>query len=201
MNRRSLLALLAAAFVPRRAHATATPRALADATARVTALAKAKKRAFPFAEPSIKIKKKDRVLELYDGKDLVKNYTVALGTTPEGPKTVEGDRKTPEGKYFICWRNDASQFHLFLGLSYPNAADAAAGRKAGLIDAATEKGIAAAEKAKEKPDWYTKLGGAVGVHGGGTGNDWTWGCIALSDEDIDELWAACPVGTPVEIVA
>jgi len=199
MNR-VLASALFSLLLPHAAFAAATPLALQDATMRITAVAKAKKHPFPLAQPSIVIHKKDRVLELFDGKEVVKTYSVALGTNPEGPKTQEGDRRTPEGRYYICWRNDASQFHLFLGLSYPNAADAEAGRKAGLIDAATAKGIAAAQAAKEKPDWYSKLGGAVGVHGGGTGSDWTWGCIALSDEDIDELWTACPVGTPVEIV-
>lgn len=197
--RPTLIALLAF-LVPAAAHATATPRALTDAAARVAALAKAKDRAFPLASPSIVIRKKDRVLELRDGDVVLETIPIALGLTPEGPKRAQGDMKTPEGRYSVCWRNGDSQFHLFLGLSYPNAADAEAGKKAGLVDDTTAKKIRASEAAHEKPDWYTKLGGAVGIHGGGTGRDWTWGCIGLSDEDIDELWAACPVGTPVEIV-
>ena len=202
MNRRRFAAFLSAAVASagRLAHATITPDALRDATDRVKTLAKAKDVIFPLAKPALRIRKKDRVLELRDGDTVIKSVTVALGHSPEGPKRSEGDMRTPEGTYFVCGKNDNSQFHLFLGLSYPNAADAAAGRKAGLIDEATEKKIAAAEKSKEKPDWYTKLGGAVGIHGGGTGEDWTWGCIALENSDIDELWAACPEGTPVEIV-
>lgn len=199
MIRRTLLTLLVL-LLPVAAHATATPQALADAAARVTALAKAKNRAFPLASPSILIKKKDRVLELRDGDVVIKSIPIALGLTPEGPKRAAGDMKTPEGKYSVCWRNSDSQFHLFLGLSYPNAADAEAGKKAGLVDDTTAKKIRASEAAHEKPDWYTKLGGAVGIHGGGTGRDWTWGCIGLSDENIDELWASCPVGTSVEII-
>lgn len=209
MNRRVLVRrlslALAAAAVPlaelaRCARGAASATALASARARLEALAKAKHVAFPFADPSIRIHKAKRTLELRAGDIVVKKLTVALGRSPEGPKRREGDMRTPEGDYFICYRNADSQFHLFLGLSYPNAADAAAARKAGMIDAATEKSLDAAAKAKQKPDWYTAMGGAVGIHGGGTGEDWTFGCIALSDEDVDELWLACPAGTPVKIL-
>ncbi|HVO30912.1 MAG TPA: L,D-transpeptidase family protein [bacterium] len=204
MNRRVFTASLAASLAllarPRLARADIAAASLRDATERVRTLAKAQKLAFPLAHPSVRIRKKERILELRDGDVVLKTCSIALGHSPEGPKTIEGDMHTPEGRYFICYRNEQSQFHLFLGLSYPNAADAEAGRKAGTIDAATAKRIAAAEKAGEKPDWYTRLGGAVGIHGGGTGSDWTWGCIALDEADVDELWAACPEGTPVEIL-
>ncbi len=184
---------------PRIACATTSTEAMLAARARLRAAASSAKLNFPLALPVIHIRKSIRALDLYDGGTLVRTYTVALGLNPEGAKTESGDMRTTEGTYFVCSRNDVSQFHLFLGRSYPKTADAEAARKSGHIDAATAARIARAESARQKPDWSTKLGGAVGIHGGGTGRDWTWGCIALSNEDIDELWCACPVGTKVVI--
>lgn len=199
---RHLLAALAGAFVvgPRLARADSAKEAGLDAArARLRALAKEKKVSFPFAAPRIEIDKSERRLDLFDGDIHLKRYTVALGLSPEGHKQREGDNRTPEGDYFVCYRNYASAFHLFLGINYPNAADAKAGEERGLVDARTAARIGDAEKKGVRPHWGSPLGGAVGLHGGGTGSDWTWGCIALSDEEMDELWAGCPVGTPVRI--
>jgi murein L,D-transpeptidase YafK len=201
LSRRSILFALAGALFPRAGRATETAAALAEAKKRIADAATKKKKSFPLASAAIKVKKADRVLELYDGDTLVKSYTVSLGLNPTGPKREQGDYKTPEGTYYVCSKNDTSQFHLFLGLSYPNGADAKAGLEAKKIDAKTAEQIEAAEKARTTPPWQTALGGAVGIHGGGTGNDWTWGCVALSDEDVNELWEACPAGTPVTISA
>jgi murein L,D-transpeptidase YafK len=124
---------------------------------------------------------------------------VALGGAPVGAKRREGDLRTPEGDYFVCTRNERSRYHLFLGLSYPNASDADAGLTAGIISRMQRDEIARRISAGEAPPWDTPLGGAVGIHGSGAGRDWTLGCIALENSDVDRLWQACPLGTPVRI--
>lgn len=147
----------------------------------------------------IKVYKKVRVLELYGDDKLIGRFKIALGGAPIGDKDKEGDRKTPEGKYYICTRNDKSKYTLFLGLSYPNVEDAQRGLQNGLIDKFVFKEITTEIENKKRPDWSTSLGGAVGIHGGGTSKDWTWGCIAVSDEDIKIIWEYTKMNTPVEI--
>lgn len=147
---------------------------------------------------SIIIDKSDRSLELRRGAEVLARYPVALGD-PLGDKVREGDRKTPEGRFVVVTRNDRSQFHRFLGLSYPNAEDAARGLRDGLIGASEARRIEEAIAAGRQPSWSTALGGAVGIHGGGTGSDWTLGCIALDNVHIDALWPLVPIGTVVLI--
>lgn len=202
MNRRQIVRMLIpAALLSRTAlGATRKDTAIAESKERIKAEIEAAGLAFPLKKPRILIKKKDRTLELFDGDKLVKKYDMSLGLVPDGHKEQQGDYRTPEGTYFICNRNYGSAFHLFLGINYPNTKDAESGVERRLIDAKTAQRMKEAEKAKRQPDWNTKLGGAVGIHGGGVGNDWTWGCIALTDEHIEELWSVCPHGTPVEIV-
>lgn len=147
----------------------------------------------------IKVYKEERKLELYGDNKLIGRFKIALGGAPIGDKDKEGDRKTPEGKYYICTRNDKSKYTLFLGLSYPNEEDAKRGLENGLIDKLVFKEITTEIYNKKRPDWNTPLGGAVGIHGGGTSSDWTWGCIAVSDEDIKIIWEYTKMNTPVEI--
>jgi murein L,D-transpeptidase YafK len=134
----------------------------------------------------ILVEKSPRKLSIFrDGKKL-KSYRVALGRNPVGPKEQEGDMKTPEGIYQIDNRNPQSAFHLALHVSYPSDADTAH---------AAQRGVSA--------------GGEIMVHGikNGLGwvgafhrlHDWTVGCIALTDEEIEELWRVTPNGTPIEI--
>lgn len=148
----------------------------------------------------IEVGKAARELRLFDGDRLVKTYRVALGTNPVAAKAREGDRATPEGTYFICLKNPRSQFHLSLAISYPGPADAERGWRAGLISAQERRAILAAASHHQPPPWHTPLGGEVFVHGGGSAPDWTWGCIALEDADIEDLYARVPVGTPITIV-
>lgn len=134
----------------------------------------------------IVIEKHDRRLTTYRAGAPIKTYRIALGFSPVGHKTREGDGKTPEGVYVIDGRLARSQFHRALHISYPNAADREAARRAGVDP-----------------------GGAIMIHGLGNGwgwldaahrlTDWTAGCIAVTNEEIEELWAAVPDGTPVEI--
>ena len=137
---------------------------------------------------------------LYFDDQPIKEYAVRISQCPDGPKQREGDRRTPEGNYYICYRNNESRFHLFMGLSYPNDHDARTGLEEGLISREKCQEIAEAVSTKARPDWYTPLGGEVGIHGGGINRKGTLGCIALENEDIEELWAATTHGTSVEIV-
>jgi len=130
--------------------------------------------------------KKERTLQLFSDGKVIKSYKVALGGDPIGPKTRQGDHKTPEGVYVLDSRNPHSEFHKSLHISYPSVTDRAAARK---------KGVSA--------------GGEVFVHGLPNGygwvgahhreKDWTDGCIAVTNEEIDEIWLAVPDGTPIEI--
>lgn len=135
---------------------------------------------------SVLILKKDHVLELLAGGKVFKTYKVALGRGGQAPKQKEGDGLTPEGRYVIDARNAESHYHRALHVSYPNAEDRQRAAKLGVSP-----------------------GGAIMIHGlpNGLGSlgathrlyDWTLGCIAVTDEEIDEIWDLVPVGTPVEI--
>lgn len=135
----------------------------------------------------ILILKKERQMVLFsDGKPL-KTYQIALGYAPEGPKRYEGDGKTPEGVYHISYKNPNSSFHLSLKISYPNAEDKARARALGrppggdiMIHGLPNRDRRSVEQ--HHPNW-----------------DWTWGCIAVNNEEIEELWRAVPVGTKIEI--
>jgi murein L,D-transpeptidase YafK len=152
-----------------------------------------------FAQYSIVVKKSERKLILSKEGKLVKTYPIALGSAPIGHKARQGDRKTPEGTYYICRKNPRSQFYLSLGLSYPNKQDAAEGLKARLINRRQYNRILRAIDRGECPPWDTALGGEIFIHGNGSKPDWTWGCVALDDPEIKELYELVPVGTPVMI--
>lgn len=169
------------------------------ARARVVAAAGVVGLAFPLDRPELRVFKAERRLELWAGGQRVKAYRVGLGLAPTGDKVREGDYKTPEGRYYVCTRNHVSKFHRFLGLSYPNADAAARGLRDGLITKAQHHAIVEANRRLSRPPWDTPLGGIVGIHGHGASSDWTWGCVALEDSDIEELWEACPLGTAVII--
>ena len=143
--------------------------------------------------------KSERRLTLYAGDKRVREYSVGLGFNPEGDKVQEGDGRTPQGEYYVCAKNPNSRFHLSLGLNYPNEEDAVRGLASGLITRAEYERITAASQQRRQPPWDTALGGEIFIHGHGASRDWTWGCIALHNEDIAELYEAVPVGTSVTI--
>jgi murein L,D-transpeptidase YafK len=147
----------------------------------------------------IEVFKARRELLLYDGERLVGSYCVALGTNPRPPKEVEGDAATPEGTYFICEKNPYSNFYLSLGISYPGPQDAERGLKAGLISKEEYDAIQSTAALRVTPPWKTKLGGEVFVHGEGAGADWTKGCIAVDNCDMEELYRLVPLNTPITI--
>jgi murein L,D-transpeptidase YafK len=129
---------------------------------------------------AVEVHKADRKMYLLHGTQILQTYNIRLGGNPIGPKQFEGDRKTPEGSYHISHRNPNSSYHLSLGISYPNDADRAF---------ATANG---------KPP-----GGDIFIHGannnGSSRGDWTVGCIAVKDKQIEEIYAMVNPGTPINI--
>src|SRR5690606_17260726 len=137
----------------------------------------------------ILIRKAERRLEASLKGGEVVTFPIAVGSDNEGPKMREGDRRTPEGDYFVFARNPRSKFHLSLALSYPNAEDARRGARAGIISRAEAEDIARLAIAGERPPQKTALGGEIYIHGGGSGRDeGTQGCIGLEDGDIEWLF-------------
>jgi murein L,D-transpeptidase YafK len=153
----------------------------------------------PLSQPKIVVKKSQRQLLLFSGDKLVRTYRVGLGLSPIGDKVRQGDRRTPEGDFYIFAKNDKSAFYLSLGLSYPNAPHAGRGLRDGLINRGQYEAIMRALRTKKGPPQNTMLGGDIYIHGNGAQSDWTWGCVALENEDVRELFAAVNVGTPVRI--
>src|SRR5579863_5343638 len=140
----------------------------------------------PQKADSILILKKDHLLELLKNGRVIRTYKVALGQGGLAPKEREGDGRTPEGHYIIDSRNAQSHYHKALHISYPNAEDRKRAARLGVSP-----------------------GGAVMIHGLPNGRgyigaahrlyDWTLGCVAVTDAEIDEIWEIVSVGTPVEI--
>ena len=149
--------------------------------------------------PRILVKKKDRILEVFDGDKLVKTYQIALGFEPSGDKEIQGDGKTPEGDFYIFTKNAKSKFFLSLGVSYPSSDDAKRGLERKLINQEQHDLILEAISEKRMPLQNTKLGGEIYIHGEGNATDWTAGCIALKNNDMKELFDSLDTKTPVRI--
>jgi murein L,D-transpeptidase YafK len=134
-----------------------------------------------FAVDRVVVNKGRRELLLLSGQSVVRSYRVALGREPDGHKECEGDGRTPEGRYTIDWRNPESKYHRSLHISYPAAADVERARALGVDP-----------------------GGDIMIHGVKAGvehpeSDWTEGCIAVTDAEMDEIWDLVADGTAVEI--
>jgi murein L,D-transpeptidase YafK len=153
----------------------------------------------PLKAPRIVVIKSKRRLQLYSDGAVVRTFRIGLGLNPVDDKKRQGDRATPEGDFYIFTKNDRSAYFLSLGLSYPNIEDAERGLRDGLISRAQHDAIVNAIKRKAKPPQNTALGGDIYIHGNGAGSDWTWGCVALENKDMRELFDAVNVGTPVAI--
>lgn len=161
----------------------------------------------------IVIVKGRQVLDVCRGNTRIRSYRVCLGLDPYGPKRITGDRKTPEGEYFICLKTAASKFHRFLGISYPGVEDAQSAFESGIISRDTRDDIIRRVTTGQAPPWHTKLGGWVGIHGYPTDeyqrrwisllypkpHNWTDGCIAMWNFEVEELFSTVEVGTPVTI--
>ena len=153
----------------------------------------------PLSEPRIEVWKAKRQLLLFSAGRVVRTYRIGLGLSPLGDKVREGDHRTPEGDFYIFTKNPHSTYYLSLGISYPNLVHARRGLRDGLITQAQYDRIYAALKEKRGPPQNTPLGGLIYIHGNGARTDWTWGCVALENEEVKELYQAVEVGTRVSI--
>jgi murein L,D-transpeptidase YafK len=132
------------------------------------------------------VHKRDRRMLLLRAGQVLREYTIALGGNPLGAKQELGDRRTPEGEYVLDWRNEDSEYHRSIHVSYPNEKD---------VRGAAERGV--------------HPGGGIMIHGLPNGEgwigeahrglDWTKGCIAVTDQEMDEIWELVDDGTPIEI--
>ena len=132
--------------------------------------------------------------------ETLSNYYIGLGFSPSGDKHVEGDGKTPEGTFYVANTLPNSQYYKAYLLSYPDAADASWGQGQGLIDQATANQILDAQDDCSIPPQTTALGGYIEIHGHGGGQDWTAGCVAMSNAEIDELWGAMGIGDTIIVL-
>jgi len=140
----------------------------------------------PLHADRVIVLKKERILRLESHGREIKTYKVALGGDPIGAKTRQGDHKTPEGVYVLDFRNAHSKFYKAIHISYPSAHDRAAAREPGVSPGGDVflHGL---------PNGYGFVGAAHRL------KDWTDGCIAVTNVEIDEIWAAVADGTPIEI--
>jgi murein L,D-transpeptidase YafK len=145
------------------------------------------------------ISKHARTLVLLDGEEEVLRLPVVVGKNP-ADKQREGDLATPEGEFYVCYKNTQSKYHRFLGLSYPNIEDAERGLREKLITRAEFDQIRDALAGRQCPPWKTALGGEVGLHGPCPNVTWTHGCIAMSTEHIERLYELLQLGDEVTIV-
>jgi murein L,D-transpeptidase YafK len=132
------------------------------------------------------VRKGERRLYLMDGEDVVRSYRISLGDNPEGHKLYEGDERTPEGDYTLDWRNTESDFYKSIHISYPSEQD---------------RELASA--------WGLNPGGSIMIHGlpnnvgdlafAYAGLDWTDGCIAVTNKEMDEIWQLVSDGTTISI--
>ncbi len=113
---------------------------------------------------------------------------------------MRGDGRTPEGDFFVCVKNPSSKYYKGFGINYPSPKHAEEAYLLGAISDDEYRKILQANERKTLPPDGTRLGGDIFIHGGGAGEDWTLGCVAVSNSDIDELFDVIPVGTPVKIL-
>jgi murein L,D-transpeptidase YafK len=149
--------------------------------------------------PLVVIKKSERKLYLFDGEKFVKIYCIVLGFEPKADKKKEGDGRTPEGEFFVVAKNPKSKYFLSLGLNYPTARHAEKGLQADLINQNEFDEILKASEEMRLPKQKTRLGGEIYIHGGGTLWDWTEGCIALENKDMQEIFEIVKIRTRVLI--
>jgi murein L,D-transpeptidase YafK len=150
-----------------------------------------------------------QVLKIMNGDSIIKQFHIAYGKGGKGAKRILGDKKTPLGVYKIINFKGNSRFHYFMQIDYPNLLDAWYGYKNKVISADEFKFISTAIKNNNTPPQNTKLGGFIGIHGIGVTNEkkltihnainWTQGCIAITNEEINLLRKYVDIGTRVII--
>jgi len=136
---------------------------------------------------TIIVEKHRHMMTLYDGDKVLAAYRVALGRGDGGAKQQEGDNRTPEGHYVIDGKNDHSQFYKSLHISYPSLDDVARAKSQGISpgSAVMIHGL------RNDLQWLGRLHLL---------KDWTRGCIAVTNKELDEVWRTVPIGTPIEIL-
>lgn len=127
------------------------------------------------------VDKSARVLQLLSGDTVIKSYHIALGGNPIGHKQQQGDKRTPSGSYTLDYKNEKSKFYRSIHISYPNAADKAHAKKMDIMIHGQKNGSGHLASVNQL-------------------RDWTEGCIAVTDEEMDEIMAMVKVGTAIEIV-
>lgn len=148
---------------------------------------------------SIKVYKKKKILELYADNKLIGRFSMSLGSSIDGKKEMQGDQKTPEGSYYVCYKTNRTKYSYFIGISYPNMQDAKKGLEQGTIDKQTFDRIKSAIDQGKQPPWNTALGGDVGIDGGKDKYNLTYGSVMLSKDDINILRKYVNLNTPVDI--
>ncbi|KAA6186866.1 L,D-transpeptidase family protein [Thiohalocapsa marina] len=138
---------------------------------------------------SVVVRKAERRLELIEDGQVRREYRIALGDQPVGHKMQEGDERTPEGEYVLDWRNPRSSYYKSIHVSYPNARDRAAARAMG-VDPGGMIMI------HGRPNWLTSARVAREYDD----RDWTDGCIAVTNDEMDEIWRLVKDGTPIRIL-
>lgn len=155
----------------------------------------------------LRVSKANKMVYLYEGTSLINKAPADFGYNAFADKERRGSDtnpdhwRTPEGVFFVVQKNPYSKFHKAFVLNYPNAEDAARGLRQGLISRAQHDAIVAAEASFSMPPMTTSLGGMIEIHGDGTGagSNWTQGCVAIHNDQMDLLWPWVEVGTPVLI--
>jgi len=161
-----------------------------DNSSRARLISLAQETDFPYSPIEkadlVVVVKSARTLSLFKDNHAIATYSVTFGADPVGHKQEEGDERTPEGRYTLDYKKSTSGYHKSIHISYPNARD---------IESAKKRGVSP--------------GGAIMIHGQRNGLgwlsvvsrhfNWTNGCIALADSDLDSVWNAVDVGTPIEI--
>lgn len=147
----------------------------------------------------IVISKTSHFLERWEDGKKTHSFVISSGYH-KGDKVLSGDMKTPEGEFYICRKVPHSNYHLALALNYPTIEDAERGLEMGLITKRQRDEIVYANERGGMPNWYTKLGGLIEIHGNRQPTDATRGCVGMRDEDIDILYPLMDVGDKVLIL-
>ena len=139
----------------------------------------------------VKVFKTKRQVKLLHNQQVIQSYPMRLGFDPVGHKVKEGDGKTPEGQYILDWRNSKSAFYKSLHVNYPNAQDQAKAKQLGVSPGGDIMihGSATTSQVEKLPTLMNYL----------PRNDWTWGCVAVRNVDIDEIWKLVDDGTVISI--
>lgn len=133
------------------------------------------------------VKKSARKMFLFEGDKLLRSYQIALGKNPVGHKERQGDYRTPEGRYLLDWRNPQSRFHRSIHISYPNESDRRRAAAKGVHPGANIMIHGVPDRYRDDQEFIISL-------------NWTEGCIAVTNDDMNEIWALVAENTPIEII-